>query len=164
MRRIDPRLPFREVRTMRSDVDDSLWAERTLAAVGSGLSMLAALIACVGLYGLLSYTVAQRRAEIAIRIALGARPADIGRATLQGSAVILLAGAALGIAAAVPAARLIGKRAVRGGTHRLAGAYFGCGSDAAGRTGGRGEARLARLACGSLARSARKLSLIYILR
>jgi ABC-type antimicrobial peptide transport system permease subunit len=108
MRRIDPRLPFREVRTMRSDVDDSLWAERTLATVGSGLSMLAALIACVGLYGLLSYTVAQRRAEIAIRIALGARPADIGRATLQGSAVILLTGAVLGIAAAVPAARLIG--------------------------------------------------------
>ena len=74
MRRIDPRLPFREVRTMRSDVDDSLWAERTLATVGSGLSTLAALIACVGLYGLLSYTVAQRRAEIAIRIALGASP------------------------------------------------------------------------------------------
>jgi ABC-type antimicrobial peptide transport system permease subunit len=108
MRQIDPRLPFREVRTMRSDVDDSLWAERTLATVGSGLSLLAALIACVGLYGLLSYTVAQRRAEIAIRIALGARPADIGRATLQGSVVILLAGAALGIAAAVPAAHLIG--------------------------------------------------------
>ncbi len=108
MRQIDPRLPFREVRTMRSDVDDSLWAERTLATVGSGLSMLAALIACVGLYGLLSYTVAQRRAEIAIRIALGARPADIGRATLRGSVIILLAGAALGIAAAVPAAHLIG--------------------------------------------------------
>ncbi len=108
MRRIDPRLPFREARTMRSDVEDSLWAERTLAAVGSGLSLLAALIACVGLYGLLSYTVAQRRAEIAIRIALGARPADIGRATLQSSMLILLSGAALGIAAAVPAARLIG--------------------------------------------------------
>jgi ABC-type antimicrobial peptide transport system permease subunit len=107
MRQIDPRLPFREVRTMRSDVDDSLWAERTLAAVGSGLSLLAALIACVGLYGLLSYTVAQRRAEIAIRIALGARPGDIGRATLRSSVVILLAGAALGIAAAVPAARLM---------------------------------------------------------
>jgi predicted permease len=107
MRQIDPRLPFREVRTMRSDVDDSLWAERTLAAVGSGLSLLAALIACVGLYGLLSYTLAQRRAEIAIRIALGARPADIGRATLRNSIVILLAGAALGIAAAVPAARLM---------------------------------------------------------
>ncbi len=164
MRRIDPRLPFREVRTMRSDVEDSLWAERTLAAVGSALSLLAALIACVGLYGLLSYTVAQRRAEIAIRIALGARPADIGRATLQSSMLILLSGAALGIAAAVPAARLIGSVLIRGGTHRLAGAYFGSCPDAAGRTGGSGEARLARLARGSLARSARKLSLLYILR
>lgn len=107
MRKIDPRLPFREVRTLRRDVDDSLWAERTLAAVGSGLSLLAAVIACVGLYGLLSYTLSQRRREIGIRIALGARPADIGRATLLRVLAILISGAALGISAAVPAARLI---------------------------------------------------------
>jgi ABC-type antimicrobial peptide transport system permease subunit len=107
MRKIDPRLPFREVRTMRRDVDDSLWAERTLATIGSGLSMLAALIACVGLYGLLSYTLAQRRREIGIRMVLGARPADIGRATLLRVLTMLLAGAALGIAAAVPVARLM---------------------------------------------------------
>ena len=107
MRKIDPRLPFREIRTMRRDVDDSLWAERTLAAVGSGLSILAAVIACVGLYGLLSYTLVQRRREIGMRIALGARPADIGRATLLRVVAILLAGAAIGIAAAVPAARLM---------------------------------------------------------
>jgi ABC-type antimicrobial peptide transport system permease subunit len=107
MRKIDPRLPFREVRTLRRDVDDSLWAERTMAAIGSGLSLLAAVIACVGLYSLLSYTLAQRRREIGIRLALGARPADIGRATLMHSFAILTAGAALGILAAVPAARLM---------------------------------------------------------
>jgi predicted permease len=107
MRKIDPRLPFREVRTLRRDVDDSLWAERTLAAVGSGLSLLAAVIACVGLYGLLAYTLAQRRGEIGIRMALGARPADIGRATLLRVAAILISGAAIGIAAAVSAARLM---------------------------------------------------------
>ena len=107
MRKIDPRLPFRETRTMRQDVEDSLWAERTLATVGSGLSLLAAVIACVGLYGLLSYTLAQRRREIGLRMALGARPADIGRATLLRVFAILLAGAAIGIAAAVPAARLM---------------------------------------------------------
>ncbi len=107
MRRIDPRLPFREVRTLRRDVEDSLWAERTLAAVGTALSALAAVIACVGLYGLLSYTLTQRRREIGIRIALGARPADIGRATLLRVLAMLLAGAAIGIAAAIPAARLM---------------------------------------------------------
>jgi predicted permease len=107
MRRIDPRLPFREVRTLRRDIEDSLWAERTLAAVGAGLSLLAAVIACVGLYGLLSYTLAQRRREIGIRIALGARPADIGRATLLRVLALLVTGASLGIAAAVPTARLM---------------------------------------------------------
>jgi ABC-type antimicrobial peptide transport system permease subunit len=107
MRKIDPRLPFRETRTMRQDVDDSLWAERTMATVGSGLSLLAAVIACVGLYGLLSYTLVQRRREIGLRMALGARPADIGRATLLRVFAILFTGAVLGIAAAVPAARLI---------------------------------------------------------
>ena len=107
MRQIDPRLPFREARTMRQDVDDSLWAERTLATVGSGLSLLAAVIACVGLYGLLSYTLMQRRREIGLRMALGARPADIGRATLLRVFAILLIGTALGVAAAVPAARLM---------------------------------------------------------
>jgi predicted permease len=107
MRKIDPNLPFREVRTLRTDVDDSLWAERALAAIATVLSTIAALIASVGLYGLLSYTLAQRRREIGIRIALGARPGDIGRATLLRVLGILLAGAVAGIGAAIPAARLI---------------------------------------------------------
>jgi ABC-type antimicrobial peptide transport system permease subunit len=107
MRSVDPRLPFREVRTLRRDVDDSLWAERTLASMGTALSLFAITIACVGLYGLLSYTVVQRRREIGLRIALGARPAEIGRSTILQVLAILLAGAAAGIAAAIPAARML---------------------------------------------------------
>ena len=107
MRSIDPRLPFREIRTLRQDVNDSLWGERSLASAASATSLLAAAIACVGLYGLLSFTLTQRRREIGIRIALGARPSDIGRATLLRVSLILLSGAALGILAAIPAARLM---------------------------------------------------------
>ena len=69
MHRIAPELTIREVRTMAQDVDDSLWAERTLAAIGVVFSVAAAFIACIGLYGLLSYTLAQRRREIGIRMA-----------------------------------------------------------------------------------------------
>jgi ABC-type antimicrobial peptide transport system permease subunit len=57
------------------------------------------------LYGLLTFTLTQRRREIGIRIAVGARPGDIGRATILRVVAILAAGAALGIAAAIPAAR-----------------------------------------------------------
>ena len=64
MRRIDPRLPFREVHTLRQEVRDSMWAERMLARIASAFSALAALIACIGLYGLLSFMLAQRRRKL----------------------------------------------------------------------------------------------------
>jgi len=107
MRRIDPQLPFREIRTLRQDVDDSLWAERTLAGIGSVFSMVAALVACIGLYGLLSFTLAQRRREIGIRMALGAGPGEIAKVTLVLALALVAAGAAAGMAASLVTARLL---------------------------------------------------------
>ena len=107
MRRIDPRLPFREIRTLKQDVDDSLWAERTLAGIGSVFSAVAALVACIGLYGLLSFTLAQRRKEIGIRMALGAGPREIARVTLLRALLLVAAGAAAGLAISLATARLM---------------------------------------------------------
>ena len=107
MRRIDPRLVPQEVRTLAQDVDDSLWAERTLAALGSAFAAVAALVACIGLYGLLSYTLAQRRREIGIRMALGAGPRDIARATLLRVLALVAVGAACGTAVALWTGRML---------------------------------------------------------
>jgi len=109
MRRLAPGVPFREVRTLAQDVDDSLWAERTLAAIGSAFAIIAALVVCVGLYGLLSYTFAQRRREIGIRMALGATPRDIARTTLVRVVALVAVGAASGTALALWTGRLLGK-------------------------------------------------------
>jgi predicted permease len=107
MRRIDPNLPFREVSTLRQEVRASMWAERTLAGIGSVFSMVAAAVACVGLYGLLSFTLAQRRREIGIRMALGAGPGEIAKVTLVRALALVAAGAAAGMAASLATARLL---------------------------------------------------------
>jgi len=107
MRRIDPNLPFREIHTLREEVRDSMWAERTLAAIGTAFSAVAALVACIGLYGLLSFTLAQRRREIGIRMALGAGPAEVARITVLRALALVAFGAAAGLALAMATGRLL---------------------------------------------------------
>jgi ABC-type antimicrobial peptide transport system permease subunit len=78
-----------------------------LAALSSGLGLLSTVIAMVGLYGLLAYSVARRTREIGIRIALGALPSQVRGLALRESARLLVCGAALGYAAYLAAARLL---------------------------------------------------------
>jgi predicted permease len=85
---LDPALPFAETHTLAEEVDDSAAPERLTAALASIFALFAALLAAVGLYGLLAYAVAQRQREIGIRMALGARPRAI--ATLIGGHALLL--------------------------------------------------------------------------
>ncbi len=107
MRSLAPGAPFREVRTMAQDVDDSLWAERTLAGIGSAFALVAALVAAIGLYGLLSFTLAQRRRELGIRMALGAGRREIARAVLLRVLVLVAAGAAAGTTIALATGRML---------------------------------------------------------
>ena len=74
---IDPRLPFYEVHTLAEEVNATLWAERFLAWLSGVFSVVAAILATLGIYATLAYAIAQSRREIGIRVALGAGAADI---------------------------------------------------------------------------------------
>ena len=107
LRSMDPLLPWREIHTLREDVKTSLWAEQTLARFGSFFSALATLLAGVGLYGLLSYTVAQRSHEIGVRMALGATPIGIARVTIVRTLIFVLVGVTIGLAASMATGQLL---------------------------------------------------------
>jgi predicted permease len=97
VRHIDPELPVSDLRSMQDRIADSLVARRSPALLAALFSALALLLTAVGTYGVLSYAVAQRRREIALRMALGARPEQIRRQFLALSLRLLAAGTALGL-------------------------------------------------------------------
>jgi predicted permease len=105
VRELDAELPTFNMRTMEERLERSL----TLRAVYSWMlgvfAALALLLALGGTYGVTSYLVSQRTREIGIRVALGARRADISRAVLQGSLVVAGIGVAAGLGMAVGAGR-----------------------------------------------------------
>jgi predicted permease len=106
-RALDPAMPMFEVETLATQVAASLQRERLLATLSSGFGLLALLLSCLGLYGILSYAVARRTNEIGVRMALGADRRDVLWLMLQDALRLVLIGAALGVPAALAAARLI---------------------------------------------------------
>jgi predicted permease len=96
---VDSNLPLSEAKTMDARIAESLGPQRfatNLLAVFAGLAIL---LAAIGLYGLISYSVAERTNEIGIRMALGARPIDVLQMVLKQGAKLALIGAAAGIVA-----------------------------------------------------------------
>jgi ABC-type antimicrobial peptide transport system permease subunit len=96
LRALDPELPFIEVRTLREEVEASLWQERLLAALSSAFGGIAALLASIGLYGALDYAVKSRTREIGVRMALGAQPTRIVSMLSRETLVLVAGGAILG--------------------------------------------------------------------
>ncbi|HEY7184156.1 MAG TPA: ABC transporter permease, partial [Blastocatellia bacterium] len=106
-RALDPAMPMFEVETLATQVAASLQRERLLATLSSGFGLLALLLSCLGLYGILSYAVARRTNEIGVRMALGADRRDVLWLVLGAALRLVLIGAALGVPAALAAARLV---------------------------------------------------------
>ena len=102
---LDPAVPFVEISTLAEEVDASTAGERLTAALASLFATIAVLLTAVGLYGLLAYAVAQRRREIGIRMALGARTVDIGVLVGRQVLVLVAGGIAAGLAAALLSAQ-----------------------------------------------------------
>jgi predicted permease len=105
VRQVDPDLPVNDVRTMEARVTDSLAAQRTSALLAILFSTIALLLVAIGSYGVLSYAVEQRRREIGVRMALGARPAKIRNQFLFLALRLLAYGVILGGVGALLAGR-----------------------------------------------------------
>ena len=105
LRSLDPALPFIEVRTLREEVETSLWQERLLAGLSTMFGFFAAMLAGIGLYGALDFAVKARIREIGVRAALGATPLRIVRLLSGEVLLVVVAGAAAGLAIYAASAR-----------------------------------------------------------
>ena len=107
VRRRDASLPLYNVTTMEQTIDEAVFTERMLAVLSAAFGLLATLLAAVGLYGLMSYTVARRTREIGIRIALGAERGSVVWLVLREVAVLTGVGILIGVPAALGLSRLV---------------------------------------------------------
>lgn len=107
VRRADPRVPVSEIRTQAADIDRTINQEIVFAELCSGFAILALVIACVGLYGTVSYNVARRTGEIGIRMALGAQRGMVVRMVLAEVSVLVAVGLAIGMSTALAASKFV---------------------------------------------------------
>ncbi|HYK88288.1 MAG TPA: ABC transporter permease [Acidobacteriota bacterium] len=99
--RLDPNLPVENLRTMPQQVRENVFLDRMISVLSSAFACLATLLAAVGLYGVLAYTVTQRTREIGLRMALGAAPAQVRAMVLRQVGVMTLIGGIAGLGLAI---------------------------------------------------------------
>ncbi len=104
---IDDNLPAQEIKTLEEIVGLQFWPARMLAGLLAVLGSVGLLLASVGVYGVMSYAVAQRTREIGVRMALGAHSRDVLKLIVRQGVGLTLAGAAIGLALSFAATRLI---------------------------------------------------------
>jgi predicted permease len=104
---VDRDLPIIDFRTQREQINATMQMERAFAALTAGFGVLALALACVGIYGIMAYSVAQRTNEIGIRLALGAQPAQVRSMILRESTWLTVAGMVAGVTAALVLTRLV---------------------------------------------------------
>jgi predicted permease len=107
IRQIDTNLPMLDVRTQDEQIAANLRQERIFAVLSSGFGVLALALACVGIYGIMAYSVANRRNEIGIRLALGAQPRQVRTMILRESTWLSVAGIVAGVGTALFLTRLV---------------------------------------------------------
>jgi predicted permease len=100
MRRIDPNLPVEELKTMPQQVKENVFLDRMISTTSAAFALLATLLAAVGLYGVLAYSVAQRTREIGVRMALGADQGRVRAMVLRQVGVMTAVGGVIGMVGA----------------------------------------------------------------
>jgi predicted permease len=104
---VDRNLPLLDVRTQDEQIAANLQQERIFANLTGGFGVLALVLACIGIYGIMAYSVSRRTNEIGIRMALGAQPARVLRMVLREASWMVAIGVAAGVGAALALGRVI---------------------------------------------------------
>jgi ABC-type antimicrobial peptide transport system permease subunit len=107
VRQADARVPVSSIKTQAAHIDQTINQEIVFARLCTGFAILALVIACVGLYGTVSYNVARRTGEIGIRMALGARRGIVVRMILRQVVLLAAVGLAIGLPAAFALSKLV---------------------------------------------------------
>jgi predicted permease len=105
MKRLDPNLPISELKTMPQQIRENVYLDRMISLLSTAFAALATLLAAVGLYGVLAYTVSRRTREIGVRMALGADASRVRRMVLRQVAMMTFVGSLIGLVAALALGR-----------------------------------------------------------
>jgi predicted permease len=98
---LDPNLPIENLRTLEQQAKENVFLDRFISFLSTAFATLATLLAAVGLYGVLAYTVSQRTREIGLRMALGAAPGRVRRMVMRQVGIMVLIGGFIGLTAAI---------------------------------------------------------------
>jgi predicted permease len=107
VKRLDPQLPVYDLKTLPQQISESLLTQRLIVIFSAAFAGLAALLAAIGIYGVLAFSVAQRRQEIGVRMALGADPSSVRRLVLRDVLRFVLVGGAIGLPVAWALGRVV---------------------------------------------------------
>ena len=104
---LDPNVPLYHITTLEDQIADSLSRDRLITWLSTAFGLLATVLATIGLYGMIAFSVAQRTHEIGIRMALGAQRSDVLRLILRQVALLILAGSAIGVVISLGGTRAV---------------------------------------------------------
>ncbi len=107
IRALDSSLPVYELKTLGTQLDETLLTERLIALLSAGFGLLATVLATVGLYGVMAFVVARRTKEVGLRMALGARRGAVIWLVMKEVVVLILIGLTIGVPSAIGLGRLV---------------------------------------------------------
>jgi predicted permease len=113
VKQLDAAMPVYGLKTLESQLDETLLTDRLIALLSAGFGMLATLLASIGLYGVMAFAVARRRKELGIRLALGAQPALVIWLVMKEVLLLLSIGLAVGLPAALGLGRYVSSQLYR---------------------------------------------------